>query len=371
MVPSTPSLPSDSPATTLPSTPPTTPVVPGTNVVLSGACCPVKRIPGVTALEYLGAGYNIFEGNPRGSLSSELDPGFCNGVVNLIVDPSMATLNREFVVPLGTEHRATTSCQFSSSSTEISSTNEYQKELSREAMVTRQTSASGNILGFKFGVDSFYSRSDNFQSFAMQRLQTQTTSYQSRALCTEFEARLQKFYEHTLQDAFRRGLDSLLSTFDSGNEEHKALFGDFLDEYGTHYVNYVALGAKQVYSLEMKSLDIMELRSMEIEVSTSTSSKTMFGFERSAQVEGSGKVKGVDVKVSTEIRVQAELSTSESMTETVSEKEMELNEIRQRTQRVVETNVGGTPPSDGQWQTWAATARERPMPILYELSELT
>ena len=31
--------------------------------------------PGVPNLEYLGAGYNIVEGNPRGSFSSELDPG--------------------------------------------------------------------------------------------------------------------------------------------------------------------------------------------------------------------------------------------------------------------------------------------------------
>jgi len=240
-------------------------------------------------------------------------------------------------------------------------------------MVSRMTSASANIFGFKFGTDRFFSRSTKYRAFAMERLETQTTTFDSRALCTEFEARLQRFYDHELQDAFLRALNMLPNTFDRESEEHRALFGGFLNEYGTHYINYVVLGAKQVYSLEMKSLDVLSLRQMSVQVSETTSSKTMFGFARSAQVTAGGMIPGtpINVSVNTEISAEGEVSTTEMMTETISEEEERLNMIRAKTQRVVETNVGGTPPADGQWQTWAATAKDRPMPIVYELSELT
>ena len=39
--------------------------------------------PGVPNLEYLGTGDNAFEGNPRGSDISELDPGYRFHVVKL------------------------------------------------------------------------------------------------------------------------------------------------------------------------------------------------------------------------------------------------------------------------------------------------
>jgi hypothetical protein len=264
---------------------------------------------------------------------------------------------------------------FSSTSSEVSTTSQYQSELSKEATVTTQTSASAsaNILGYKFGSDESFSKSEKSREFAMDRTQTQTTTFQSRALCTEFEARLQRFYKHELQDAFQTALDSLPSTFDKNNDLHKGLFGDFLNEYGTHYVNYVVLGAKQIYSLEMKSLDVLALTQKNIDVSTSTSSKTMFGFEQSAEVTASGTIPGtpVELSVTGNVTVQVGGEVSESTFMSESENVKNLNSIRMMTQRVVETNVGGTPPADGKWQTWASTAKDRPMPIVYELSELT
>lgn len=84
--------------------------------------------PGVTALEHLGAGYNALEGDPRSSLTTELDPGFRNGVIKLIPDQSKLTLNREFAVPLGAEHRHTASCQLSSKPSEAPAAPRHQSE---------------------------------------------------------------------------------------------------------------------------------------------------------------------------------------------------------------------------------------------------
>jgi hypothetical protein len=103
----------------------------------------------------------------------------------------------------------------------------------------------------------------------------------------------------------------------------KELFGTFLSEYGTHYVNYVVLGAKQMYSLEMKSENVLRLREMSIDVSKSTSSKTMFGYDRTSKVSAGAKVPGtpISVNVQTEIAVQAEagVQSSDSSRETEEE----------------------------------------------------
>lgn len=329
--------------------------------------------PSITALEYLGAGYNIFEGNPRGSRTSELDPGFRRGVIKLVAIEEALTLNNEFAVPKGTELRYTTACQFESKSTEVSTTSQYQKELSLESTVTRQTSASFNIFGLKFGTDSYFSMSEKYRSFAKQRTEAQTTTFQTRAFCTEFEARLQRFYDHEPTDAFHRALATLPNKFEKNNETQRELFGNFLDEYGTHYVNYVVLGAKQLYSLEMQSRNVLLLREMSIDVSKSTSSKTLFGFDKTAKVSAGATIPGtpISVNVETDITVQAEAGFSNSAANQETEEEKNLDEIKARTENFIETNVGGTPPVDGQWQTWAATAKDRPMPIIYELTELS
>lgn len=343
------------------------------NVAGPEASCPCPSTPSVTALEYLGTGYNIFEGNPRGGLNTELDPGFRSSIIKLVTEEGVTTQNGEFRIPLGTDLRYTTTCQFASKSNEIASTSQYQRELSSEATVTRQTSASGNILGFKFGSDSFFSRSERYESFSSNRATTQTTSFESKALCTEFEARLHRFHTHEREDDFNRALATLPTSFNRDDEMHKQRFGDFLNEYGTHYVNYVVLGAKQVYSLEMMSIDVIRLQNQGVSVAQSTSSKTMFGFERSADVGVSGTVPGTPAEVSVMTTVTVEASTSSTNTDTraMSRKEEQLEMIRQSTTTVVETNIGGTPPSNGQWQNWAATAKIRPMPIMYELSEVT
>jgi len=52
--------------------------------------------PGITALEYLGTGYNLFEGNPRGSKATEIDPGFRQSVIELHQSQAMLTINVMF-----------------------------------------------------------------------------------------------------------------------------------------------------------------------------------------------------------------------------------------------------------------------------------
>lgn len=57
--------------------------------------------PGVPSLEYLGLGYDILYGNPRGSDSGELDPGFRSQVMLLPKDLSITTFDEVYSVPVG------------------------------------------------------------------------------------------------------------------------------------------------------------------------------------------------------------------------------------------------------------------------------
>lgn len=57
--------------------------------------------PGIPGIEYLGLGYNMLEGNPRGTAKSELDPGYRHRVVDIVQDQSRTTLDTDYMMPYG------------------------------------------------------------------------------------------------------------------------------------------------------------------------------------------------------------------------------------------------------------------------------
>ena len=110
------------------------------------------------------------------------------------------------------------------------------------------------------------------------------------------------------------------------------------DIYGTHYVSQVTLGAKHIFSSVMNSQDVLTLKKTNVDVAASVSARG-FGIKASASFA---------------------YSKAESSFDQVKSKITTVNEI----------NIGGTPPEDGNWKTWAATVAQNPMPILYELSSI-
>jgi len=341
--------------------------------------------PGVTAFEYLGTGYNLFEGNPRGGESTELDPGFRGGVIQLEQKQDTLTLDGDYTVPLGTELRYVTSCQFDSKSKEMTSASDYETELKSEASVSTSFGIGFSFLGFSFGASASFSESKKSKSFARDRLETQTTAFEARALCTEFEGKLKKYYDHKTTPEFSVALDTLPpfleneildENFDPStacprddNADLNA-YGAFVGEYGTHYIIQLLLGAKHVFTTVMKSQDVLRLREQEVEVETALSAKAMFGYSREVEVEASVPVKGVEVSVATTLVTEGTVEGGRQESTYESQRKKSVNELKQKTQTVTEVNIGGTPPPGGDWRTWAATAKDRPMPITYQMSTL-
>ncbi len=113
--------------------------------------CTLDSIPGIG---YLGLGYNIGKemiqtvdffrlftnsfclplqvtGDPRGSDSSELDPGYRGRVVSFEGDIT-TTVDKAFCVPKGVEVKSAKLCTFDSESIEISTAEQYKSELDKE-----------------------------------------------------------------------------------------------------------------------------------------------------------------------------------------------------------------------------------------------
>jgi len=237
-------------------------------------------IPGVTALEYLGIGYNLIEGNPRGSDITELDPGFRSGVIKLEKSKNSLTSNNEFSVPLGVELRYLTSCEFSSKATEVSDVFDYQRRLSRESKFSASGGISGALKGISGQFDVSFSKSERFESFQKDSFRTKNTEFESSAICTEYEGRLNSYFDHKTRHNFNMAISTLDYPFDEGNKTHVDAYKKFIAEYGTHYVSKVVLGAKLVYTVVMGSNAVSKLREKKVDVATTIGAKAMFKFSK-------------------------------------------------------------------------------------------
>lgn len=335
--------------------------------------------PGIPNLEYLGIGYNIFEGNPRGSDISEADPGFRSGVIQLVQKQTELTIDQDYMVPLGVDLRYITACKFASKSTELSNENEYQEEISREA--TQETDISGGIGGmFSISASYAFSSSEKYKQFTETTAATQSVTYEARALCSEFKAALKPYYTHTLKEEFEMALDALSTPWTNSDEQRKE-YADFLSAFGTHYVKDVTLGAKHIYSSEIKSEDVSSLKKNDVDIqstlswsvqasfngggSASEELQMLPRFEASGEIPGLGEAK-IYKYIFEEASVGAGVSNSESISE--AESKSNLEQVKTKVTTINELNIGGNPPEDGNWKTWATTVRDRPMPISYELA---
>lgn len=92
----------------------------------------IGESPGIPNLEYLGLGYDGLRGNPRGSFSSEIDPGFRSRVFALLQSQDKTSIDSAYTIPLGTDFKYTSSCRYDDRSVEISSEEDYSSMLSTE-----------------------------------------------------------------------------------------------------------------------------------------------------------------------------------------------------------------------------------------------
>lgn len=171
---------------------------------------------GIPNLEYLGIGYDIVHGNPRGSDVSQLDPGFRHPVIKLVQVDTEVTTDQKFAVPLGTTAKYTSSCSYDPESVEISSNRDFRSSLQREVM-TDSSSSSSVEGGFKSGFAVInaleeklsFSQSAKFKKFHETNIKTNSVSFEARVICSEFEVSFNPYSEYVLDEDFERACNDL------------------------------------------------------------------------------------------------------------------------------------------------------------------
>ena len=98
---------------------------------------------------YLGAGYNILTGNPQGDDTSLIDPGYGAPVVALewSQDSRFNSRDMSLLVPKQGYAIPMVACQQATTSTRMSSMDDYQKSLAKDAASSTEVSASGGAFG--------------------------------------------------------------------------------------------------------------------------------------------------------------------------------------------------------------------------------
>lgn len=336
---------------------------------------------GIPGIEFLGLGYDIVKGNPRGTSTSELDPGYRQRALELTNDGA-TTLDGLYALPNQVESIAAASCKFDSKSVELSDEESYTKELSKEATQEVGISVSGSYGPVEASGSIAYSKSEKFQEFKSTTVKTQTTVFEAKAICTEFDLRLVSNVDPTFKASFKQALDALPKEFDECNAANRNQFYKFIDTYGTHVVTEVVLGAKYILSTEMRASDVMELQKQSIDVASSLSIEIAASIKEAkdpspkklaSRGDDANTYKvifenfpGGNVNTPTPAPTPTPPSTPEpagdggglgggsisfnyGQTSSSSTAEETTKQIAQKSARVTEITIGGRPPEEQNW----------------------
>mmetsp|Transcript_13680 Transcript_13680/g.39224 ORF Transcript_13680/g.39224 Transcript_13680/m.39224 type:complete len:1023 (-) Transcript_13680:163-3231(-) len=351
---------------------------------------------GIPGIEYLGLGYNIFEGNPHGSDDGPIDPGFRNRCVKLVQNQDTLTSSLVWLRPLGVATKPLRACEFSSTSSEISNSRQYKTELSREVKQKYSASLSGQavVKGVPGQISTSFAfeKSKKFESFREGLVEQSEVSYEAKAICTNFHAQFEPYYNQTLSTALERGLASLPVPYDETDESHRSAYENFIEAFGTHIVSEVSIGAKHIFTSRISTEDVLDLTRDKVDIANSMSfdlQASIFGDATKAKDQlaaATAKGGSSDNSITVIVTNQAPASdddgdgggdlsgilgasgsfstTQESSTSSFSESQ---EKIKSKIKSIEEVNVGGTPPADGNWKTWASGLVPKGMPVQWSL----
>ncbi|EJK46783.1 hypothetical protein THAOC_34532, partial [Thalassiosira oceanica] len=153
---------------------------------------------------------------------------------------------------------------------EVSSAQDIRTSLQGEASFSSSESSSSEAsagLEINLGFWSFgssysqesssnraFSENSNVKRAAERNARESLVAFESKAICKEYQASFIPGYDLALDPTFVKTLAALPVP-------------EFFDNYGTSYVNYLALGGKQVTSFSMTSQEYSSLVSESVDVS--------------------------------------------------------------------------------------------------------
>ena len=238
-----------------------------------------------------------------------------------------------------------------------------------------------------------FESSKKFESFRQGLVEQSEVSYEAKAICTNFHAQFEPYYNQTKSSAFERGLASLPIPYDGADESHRSAYENFIEAFGTHVVAEVSIGAKHIFTSRISTEDVLDLTREKVDIANSMSfdlQASIFGDATKASEQltaatskGGSNDNSITVIVTNQVPTSdddddggvGELSgilgasgsfstTQESSTSSFSESQ---EKIKSKIKSIEEVNVGGTPPADGNWKTWASDLVPKGMPVQWSL----
>eukprot|EP00010_Vexillifera_abyssalis_P000849 CAMPEP_0201552958 /NCGR_PEP_ID=MMETSP0173_2-20130828/19360_1 /ASSEMBLY_ACC=CAM_ASM_000268 /TAXON_ID=218659 /ORGANISM="Vexillifera sp., Strain DIVA3 564/2" /LENGTH=558 /DNA_ID=CAMNT_0047963551 /DNA_START=49 /DNA_END=1725 /DNA_ORIENTATION=- len=295
----------------------------GLSLICTSFANDVKEVPGIT---YIGKSYNAFLGNPA-SAGSPVDPGWRQSIFTFNYDHGTTVVDG-YTVPQGYQINSAGagSCSLSAIGVDTSWTGAYYNRLAKQASV------DASVVGEDKAKASF-SRSKDYSSVKEGWAQHSYITFLSQAYCTSYSGSVQTGTPPAITDNFKTAVKNLPEKYAQG-----AYFG-WIDNWGTHYANSLAaVGSSFGQLASMTTENYMGLQEKNVSVSTAASfgSKLSFGINNmNSQQTAQGKAFN---NACAELRL---------------------------------ISFGSRPPTDGSPITWAQTAGSNPVPLSYNLTDIS
>ncbi|CAG2212323.1 unnamed protein product [Mytilus edulis] len=239
--------------------------------------------------------------------------------INVDYNQDRQTSDCRYNIPNGVVVVPDVSCVTSFSSTTIQ--NKY--ELSKALAV----SASANAGGY----GASFSASAGYKESSSELESGEVVKILSTAKCNSYFSKL-------LEDNIPRFTESFITWINRlNNSESNAIYIDFYNRYGTHYLTYTTFGARFTYEHTMKSKDFQTKQEQGLNVAVQASYSGIYSVGAGFNMDSSQK------------EAASEFSKSVT-TETIT--------------------VGAPPPANGDTMTWASTVKESPVPMGYKLRSI-
>ena len=264
-------------------------------------------------IDYAFAGYDIVKGYP---LTTARDPGFKKAIFKADYVNGKSNGDCRYLVPKGVKALQDVSCDVSFKSDTVRNTAEFHKSLATSASV------EGGGFGFSFSASASYQKKTSEMSSG------EYVYIISKAQCTSY------FSEIDLLSLppFDEGFQSFATKLETSTADQDV--SDFIETYGTHYLESVTFGSSYTQEHRMKSTDYKTMSSQKFGVTARASYSGLFS------AGGGFSLDSEQQAAASEFNKKVETST---------------------------VTVGSAPPSNGDAMTWASVVKESLVPIKYKL----
>ena len=265
-------------------------------------------------IDYTFVGYDIVRGYP---LTTARDPGFKKAIFKADYVNGKSNGDCRYLVPKGVKALQDVSCDVSFKSDTVRNTAEFHKSLATSASV------EGGGFGFSFSASASYQKATSEMSSG------EYVYIISKAQCTSY------FSEIDLSSLppFDEGFQSFATKLEGASSTDQDV-SDFIETYGTHFLESVTFGSSYTQEHRMKSTDYKTMSSQKFGVTARASYSGLFSAGGGFSLD--------------------------------SEQQAAASEFNKKVETTTVT-VGSAPPSNGDAMTWASVVKESPVPIKYKL----